>query len=65
MMNGHIEVFFSDRDMDVHFFPQFPFNRFMLGLTGLDFPTGEFILKADVVELPLSPFHAENLSVIF
>ena len=64
-MDGHIKVVFLNRDTDVHFFPQFPFNRFVLRLTGLDFPAREFILKTDVVELPLSPFHTEDFSVIF
>lgn len=64
-MDGHIQVFFPDRNVDVHLFPQFSFNRFVLFFAGFDFPAREFILKADVLEFPLSPFHTENLSVIF
>lgn len=50
--------------MDIHFFPQFPFNGRMLGFARFNLATGKLVFETDIVKFPLTPFHTKNFPII-
>ena len=50
--------------MDIHFFPQFPFDGRVLGFTRFNLAARKLVFETDIVKFPLAPFHAKNFSII-